>query len=443
MKTPWLLVLAACTPSYADDKVPARLATEKLAGNVLVREGVDLYPSLAAAKSGAKPKTQGDARAMAVIRDHGDVIEVSTAPSTDCADDFKPPYELTVFVKRENLMLRAKRDVTKSFADGTAIAIDRGSPIEVGASGFVWAVGAFNTSKVLPSDDLLTYAVPPMQTAVALPPVTGDRLVCDGGPMTLAEYREHRKREREAKYAQEAEQRRAEAEARRAQAEREREERERQRKEREAKAPKKNKKRSNEMEREDEAARWALRLTGDNADTGDRSDGPRNPGAYDLGSLGGYEDEAYAPYCGVADPSVYAIGTSTTKAPTVNGNVLGWPTYSATKNDQVVKSGSKYFGDVDYTCGRIRMTVEREGVHTIGGGAGVGGGGQIELWVPAKGPVTWPDGKPAGKYTGEKRYRDVVEKDNRICVRVSGVAELVCHPKKTATKTKGSRWDTD
>ena len=46
--------------------------------------------------------------------------------------------------------------------------------------------------------------------------------------------------------------------------------------------------------------------------------------------------------------------------------------------------------------------------------------------------MTWPDGTPAGPYNGRKRYRDVTEMGDRICVRVGNVAELVCHDKRVA-----------
>ena len=85
------------------------------------------------------------------------------------------------------------------------------------------------------------------------------------------------------------------------------------------------------------------------------------------------------------------------------------------------------------------MLVERAGVGATGGGVGVmGGGGQVQVWVPASGPVTWLDGTPAGTYNGHKRYKDIVEDGDRICVRVKGVAERVCHPKKTARTEQSS-----
>lgn len=73
----------------------------------------------------------------------------------------------------------------------------------------------------------------------------------------------------------------------------------------------------------------------------------------------------------------------------------------------------------------------------------LGGGRTIQLWVPAKGPVTWPDRSPAGTYIGTKRYRHVVEDGDRICVAVHGIAARVCHPKQTAKQETGMAYLAD
>jgi hypothetical protein len=96
-----------------------------------------------------------------------------------------------------------------------------------------------------------------------------------------------------------------------------------------------------------------------------------------------------------------------------------------------------------FTCGRVRMLVEAGGVRSPGGGVGTMGGGQVQVWIPAPGPVTWMNGTPAGTYTGHKRYQNVVEEADRICVTVRGVAERVCHAKKTAKRELSYRFDLD
>ena len=435
------IVVAAPIAKRAPYRLPKRvtdaLATEPLAGNVLVPHGVSLHPTEAAARADADPRTKGVPFAVRVIRDRGEVLEVETAPVADCAGDFDQPYELTVFVKREKLWPRTKVEVTKTFADGTAVAIDRGAPVEISETGLAWEVAGLAQSKVAPSEDQLTYAVPASLPPAALTKSTGDRLVCDSTPMTLDEWRAARRRAREAALRAEADKRRAEMEARRAELERQRAERERQRAERErqrkAEAKKKPAAKSN-AKTLDDMVRMADQLT----DLG-AYDSELGVGRYSGIGFDRYDDdERFAPWCGVSDPASYSFSSTPPKTalPTVNGNPVSWPYYAErTSNDHVVRSGAKYLADIDYRCGRVRMSVERDGVHAIGGAGAIGGGGQIQVWVPKPGKVTWADGTPAGRYTGHKKYRDVVEQPDRICVRVYGVAELVCHDKKT-TKTE-------
>ena len=410
---------AAPAPKYVlPSRVASALAAESLdaKANVLVPHGVTLQATQTAAKSETETMTWGTPRAMSVVRDHGDVIEVSTAPTKDCAEDFDEPYQLTVFVKREKLYPRTKVEVAKTFPDGTAVAIDRGAPVEPGERGMVWESRSLAETKVAPSEAQLTYAVPNALLPTPLPKPVGERMLCErDAPMTMTEWRAERQRTRDEEMRREAERQREEAEARRIE---------------EAKEAKEAKKAKTQSKKQaDDATRFADMLTA------------REPGS----DLSRYDvDERYAPWCGVADPSSYSMSQAPPKTspPTANRNVLSWPSYSR-DNEHVFRSGSQYLADVGYTCGRVRMAVEREGVHRRGGGAGMGGGGQIKVWVPAAGPVTWPDGTPAGKYTGSKRYRNVVENGDRICVNVNGIAELVCHAKKTAKQEMSSRFVAD
>ena len=397
------------------------LATEPLAGNVLVSRGVELHPTEPAARGAADRRRKGAPFAVRVIKDRGEVLEVATAPVADCAGDFDEPYELTVFVKRDKLWPRSKVEVTKTFADGTAVAIDRGAPVEISETGIGWGVSALAETKVTPSAAQLTYAVPASLPPAALPKSTAERLVCDNdAPMTMAEWRAERRREREAELRAEAEKRRAAIEARRAELERQRAEREAKRK---AEAKKPTPKSKN--------AKLLDAFSAYDSGFGDYA------GIAGSGGIGSYgldrdDDERFAPWCGVNDPASYSMSTAKASQPSVDGKPVSWPYAS---NGYVVKSGDRYLADVDYRCGRVRMSVDRAGVSRAAGG-GIGSiGGRIKVWVPKPGKVTWPDGSPAGRYTGHKKYRDVVEQPDRICVRVGGIAELVCHDKKT-TKTE-------
>jgi hypothetical protein len=56
------------------------------------------------------------------------------------------------------------------------------------------------------------------------------------------------------------------------------------------------------------------------------------------------------------------------------------------------------------------------------------------VWIPKPGPVFWPDGTKAGKYTGRsERFMRVTERESLICVDVRGVAEEVCHRRADVT----------
>src|SRR4029078_2115770 len=98
--------------------------------------------------------------------------------------------------------------------------------------------------------------------------------------------------------------------------------------------------------------------------------------------------------------------TAAAQPPASAGRAVPWPSYDR-QNDHVVKAGTDYLADIGAKCGRIRVRVGRDGIRQLGGAGGIGGGPQVQLWIPSPGPVTWPDGTPAGKYTGQSRYRYV------------------------------------
>ena len=396
------------------------LATEPLVGQVIVDDEAQLMATEAAARTQAGSRKNGTAMAARVVADHGDVVAIETARVTDCVESFKQPYELTVFVRRDQLVPRAKADVTKTFADGTAFAIDRGAPVSVTSSGLAWS-GKAGAIAVPPAEDQLAYAVPAQASPAALPALKAERLVCDGGPpRTLAEWREERRAKRDAEARAKLEAQRIEREARQAEYERQRAEELRACRAKAAKK-KKAKPNKNDMGRLLESDTCAmLELFGDSL-------GSSGMTLDSIASHSLYEEERFAPYCSVEKP-----WRDHAKAvpPKLDGKPMPWPDPSR----EVVRVGGKYFADVEYGCARARLAIDepRELGRT---GVGMMGGLQdqkVQVWIPRPGPVTWPDGSPAGRYSGRKRYRDVVEIDTRICVVVPGVAEQVCHDKATA-----------
>ncbi|MDQ3335312.1 MAG: hypothetical protein M4D80_09120 [Myxococcota bacterium] len=400
--------------------VAAALATEALSGNVLVPAYARLFPTEVAARADAQAPDLRGAVAMRVVRDHGDVVAVETAPVADCIAGFSLPYHLTVFVRRDQLVPRAKNDRIKMFADGTGVAIDGGAPVEISATGLAWRSTELAATSVPPSEHQLAYAAPPRTQAAQLPAMTGEPMVCDYkvGTTTLTEWRAERKRKRDA----EAEKARAERAAQLATLAREGEAEQQKCKAREAAAAKRKRNAKDPFPRISSCV-----FVGSLGPSGLGSAGLSSGRSYDL-----LDEERYVPYCSVREPPRYTSTTTpVVPPPTINGVAMPWPD----GHSSVVEIGGKYFADVEHGCGRSRMIVDRGGLEKGGLGAGRMGRGneqQVQVWVPKAGPVTWPDGSPAGTYRGVKRYRNVTEMGDRICVRVGNVAEMVCHDKRVA-----------
>jgi hypothetical protein len=150
-------------------------------------------------------------------------------------------------------------------------------------------------------------------------------------------------------------------------------------------------------------------------------------------------------WCGIHDPRYRGSASpSTVTPPTVNGKPVKWPWVSKDEaNENVVRSGNGFLGDVELPCGRVRMSVLAEGVRSSdGGGEGtIDGDEKVKVWIPSAGPVTWRDGKPAGTFSGDKKYEAVVEERNRICVRIVNVAEPVCFAKARVKTAMVSAWE--
>ena len=419
------------------------LATQTLGGYVIVRDDAQLMATAAAARTSSR-RQRGNALLASVVADHGDVVEIKTdtARMQDCVAGFTQPYELTLFVRRDQLVPRTKVEVTKTFPDGTAVAINAGAPVEITPRGLAWA-GKLADVPVPPPEDQLTYGLLLPGAPAKLPAQTAEPLVCDAsGPRTLSDWRDGLRAKREAEARAREEQRRLEMEAQKAEWERTRPERERARaaalKKCKAKAAAKKK-----AKKKDDVAGILGEMDGCAMQSIFGSAGLDSGFGSGLGSslgAGGpsaWEQERMAPYCSIRQP--WDDGSTTAKkvaAPKLGGKTMPWPD---NRSLGVVQAGSKYLADIDYGCGRARVSVDDESALNSGGGGGTGYGSiglgsqaKVQVWIPKPGPVTWPDGSPAGRYNGRKRYQIVEERDTRICVRVAGVGELVCHDKAMA-----------
>jgi hypothetical protein len=382
------------------------LAAEKLAGNVLVPANATLYASASAARKD-REDPRGRATAMRVVADHGEVVEVSTGAAQDCVGDWSQPYDLRVFVARAKLIPRASASIVKTFADGSAVAIDRGAPVELSEKGLHWDESAFHAG-IAPAADRLVLSVPPGPLPSALPPA-GERLLCENDQvMTSAERAAVRQRAYEAREKERAERRRVLLEERRA--------------ERARTKPAPARKKPQDIVQPVKIEPYIR---------------DRELGLDDDEPLAKYDDR-FEPWCSIGEP--YGSSAAKPPAPALDGHALAWPYEEGTI---VTRQGTRYFADIEETCGRVRVVVTREALRDGGMGGvagGILGGALVKVWVPSPGKVTWRDGSPAGTYAGGKQYREVTEEPGRICVHVEDVAELVCHDKSTAKTEMVSPW---
>jgi hypothetical protein len=141
----------------------------------------------------------------------------------------------------------------------------------------------------------------------------------------------------------------------------------------------------------------------------------------------------------VTQPRLPEIGSAAPESHVIRARdaVIGgsrvWIHVNATPIDMYAR-GAQYLVDYNATCGVARVKVRAIEVEP-----GMRGGGRrsrdVDGWSPSPGPVTWPDGSPAGRYTGVRlpeegpRYRrDQMDVSGpRVCVHVDGVVERVCH----------------
>lgn len=339
----------------------ASLAREKVRGQVLVAG--PLFPTDAAARGMVSTFDDGAPPvAMKVVADRGKVVQVTTTAAADCVPSPTQSYELTVYVPRSALVPRTTEAIAKQLSDGTAFAIDRGAPVRVTPSGAAWFDALLDQTSATPPERL-AYSMTGRYAPAAVPGTAGDRLVCDGAPMTKAEWTQRRddKALRDAAKTSAALKKVAETRA-------------------QAKA-------------KSDAVDGLMDLVVN--DTSTQKAAPEQ-----------------LPYCKVA----------------LDGRAT----------DKVFKAGDAFVAELPATCARVRVTVDGAKVRAPEGEvAAKGVVKKQKVWVPKPGPVFWPDGTKAGRYTGKgDKLTRVTERENLICVDVRGIASEVCHRRDDVTVEK-------
>jgi hypothetical protein len=337
----------------------AFLAREKVRGQVLVAG--PLFPTDAAARG--MVSTIDDAAqpvAMKVVADRGKVVQVTTTAAADCVPSPTQSYELTVYVPRNALVPRTTEPIAKQLADGTAFAIDRGAPVRVTAAGAAWFDALLDQTSATPPERLAYSLTRPYAPAV-VPGTAGDRLVCDGAPMTKTEWT----RRRDEQALREAA-------------------------------------KTNAALKKVAVARAQSKS--------DAVDGLVDLVVNDGATLKAAPEEL--PYCKVA----------------LEGRAT----------DKVFRAGDAIVAELPATCARVRVAVDGTKVRAPEGEvAAKGTVKKQKAWIPKAGPVFWPDGKKAGRYTGKgERFTRVTERENLICVDVRGIASEVCHRAADVTVEK-------
>ena len=338
------------------------LAREKIRGQILVAGPA--FPTDAGAR--ALMSTIDDAAqpvAMKVVADRGKVVQVTTTAAADCVPSPTQSYELTVYVPRSALVPRTTEAISKELENGTAFAIDRGAPVRVTQAGAAWFDTLLDSTSATPPERLAYSLTRPYAPAV-VPGAAGERLVCDGSPMTKTEW----------------------------------------------------------TRRHDEAAlreaaktNAALKKVADaRAQTKSKSD------AVD----------------GLMDAVVNE--TATVKAEPTDLPYCRVALGDGRASDKVFRVGATTLAEVPATCARVRVAVDDKKLSPPAGEvAAKGAVKKQKAWIPKPGPVFWPDGTKAGRYTGKSdRFTRVTERDKLICVDVRGIASEVCHRREDMTVEK-------
>jgi hypothetical protein len=404
MRSIVLLGLVIAGKAGADSQT---LAKENLAGTVHVPEDATLYRSRASAENAAAVTSSGSPIAMRVVKDHGEFVELATGNVTDCLTSYQHDYDLTVFVRRSTLLVRSGKPIVKDFKDGTAVAIDAGAPVTMTSSGPSWRSKLLSSTGVTPDAKQLRYSIAKPAEA-ALPAAPGERMVCEDHAQTHAEWK--RSRERKAEEAKRENERKLEQEREACRA-------------RQASKPKKKK-----VSKDPRESAILDVLGGSDECSGIGVFGGSMTG---LGIDGTLHDR-YAPWCSASDHS----GDTRQPEPLLGGKRIPWLLNEVDVNSDVYLVGSKYYADLGVACGRVRVGITATSHGSRLGIGSLGGGKNAAEWTFEPGPVTWPDGSPAGRLVSRQTYRTFEERKGKICVDVPHVAERVCHAKKNGTLRK-------
>ena len=132
------------------------------------------------------------------------------------------------------------------------------------------------------------------------------------------------------------------------------------------------------------------------------------------------------------DRNAPSCGTVASRAGTqftfqVGGRPVPWP--RDVGGEEVFISAAGPRADVYLQCARVRMSVEPKAIdEDLRGGAELAEGGP-RAWRMHDGKVVWPDGTPAGTFTGSKEYfaSEVEAHGEGLNVHVDSLAERVCH----------------
>jgi hypothetical protein len=404
------------------------------AGRVILAHDSKLYPTAAAAREAAGRIAQpsmgrGHLGSYRVLANESDVVRVTTEPAdardADCAQA-RAPYEprvryaIEAFAPRTALVARLQQAMRVEHPDGTGAIAWAGAPVYVFPDGHgeLFDVSLASLLGPVPRARIgLGWAHDASDghsEAQWSRPLTP--LVCDPGPVSLAEWQAHETERRDAATKKENEAR-AEREYRACL-------------ERKAHEPPPPPSKPGPLS----GLSAGFSTTCENV----RDSMLRSPGL-GLGNLIGRGNlGASVPYCRLDVPEGERLLVS---------KVAGKPAVAVAElafaERLIVAQGAReasFLVEVQRACGEVRVEVPASAL-ARGGGGGAGGTGMMsqKMYYALKTSlVTWPDGAPAGKVqrSGPLRATELKEvAPGRLCHEVAPFAQPLCHAKDDLCET--------